>query len=146
MAHFAQLNENNLVLAVTKLDDDLIIDANGNEIEELGIQHILNTFPEAEKYEWKQCSYNSNFRNKYPGLGWKYYPEYDAFIEPPNPNTPSWFIDPIKLEWVAPIPKPEVTEQQDKDGYMYDWDEENQSWYLITYKDALGLNEPPTPQ
>jgi len=71
--------------------------------------------------EWRQTSYNGNFRNRYAGIGMTYSPEHDAFIFP-QPY-PSWLLDlNDPHDWVAPIPMP--TEK----GYWYEWDEGEQTW------------------
>jgi len=127
MAHFARIDENSVVLDVTHLDNSILIDENGNESEDLGVQYLLNNYPEGEKYIWKQCSYNNNFRHMYPGIGSIYDANADVFVNPPDPFRPSWVMD-ENYNWVAPIPKPEVTEQEGKDGYIYEWDEESLSW------------------
>ncbi len=67
MAHFAELDENNIVLQVTVVNNSDILDENGNESEEIGIQFNKNLLGQDTK--WVQTSYNSNFRYKYAGIG-----------------------------------------------------------------------------
>jgi len=62
MAHFAELDENNIVLQVTVVNNSDILDENGNESEEIGIQFNKNLLGQDTK--WVQTSYNSNFRYK----------------------------------------------------------------------------------
>jgi hypothetical protein len=130
MAHFAQLDENNVVIWVTPVDNSIITDENGVEQEALGVQHLLNTIPDAENYTWKQTSYNNNFRNRYAGIGFIYDETLDAFIAPKPFN--SWTLNETNLEWEAPTPYPD-------DGEYYEWGEETLSWLgtsiLSTYPD-----------
>lgn len=119
MAHFAKLDQNNIVIWVTPVDNSCMLDENGIEREELGIQHLYNTIPDAEQYKWKQTSYNNNFRVRYAGLGYTYDESLDAFIPPKLYD--SWILDSTSLSWKPPIPRP-------SDGNQYDWNEETQSW------------------
>jgi len=122
MAHYAQLDENNVVIWVTPVDNSLIMDENGVEQEELGIQHILNTIPGAENYTWKQTSYHSNFRHQYAGIGDFYNEDLDAFMG--KKPYDSWILNETTVQWEPPIPYPE-------DGADYVWDEETLSWQLF---------------
>jgi hypothetical protein len=122
MSHFAQLDENNVVIFVTPIDNDIITDENGVEQEQLGIQHILNTIPGAENYTWKQTSYNNNFRGNYAGVGYTYDEILDAFILP-KPFE-SWTLNEATAQWESPVPYPE-------DEKLYGWNEETLSWQLI---------------
>lgn len=127
MAHYAELNENNEVIFVAYLDNELITDKNGNEIEQLGIDH-LHTHNGSDR-KWVRTSYGGNFRNKYAGLGDIYREDLDMFISP-SPY-PSWTLDESNGQWNPPSPKPQLTEQEKIDGYDYKWNEENLSWDLV---------------
>ena len=86
MAHFARLDENNTVLEVVVIDNNDIIDENGNESEEKGIaicQTILG-----QNTIWKQTSYNKNFRDTFASIGMIYDPEKDIFIDTNLPEIP----------------------------------------------------------
>ena len=65
MAHFAQIDSNSLVLRVIVVNNSDILDANGNESEEIGKQFCSNLLGG----NWVQTSYNNNFRGKYAGIG-----------------------------------------------------------------------------
>ena len=82
MAHFAQLDENNLVTDVIVINNSDIGDLPFPESEPVGIAYI-NTFLPGKT--WKQTSYNGNFRGMYAGIGCTYSAEQDAFIPPPPP-------------------------------------------------------------
>jgi len=117
MAHFAQLNNNDVVQIVVVSNDDML-DADGNEIEALGIvvcEQVTGSGP------WVQTSYHGNFRRRYAAIGMTYSTEHDAFILP-QPY-PSWTLDLTdSSDWVAPVPRP-----TDKE-FWYEWDEANLTW------------------
>lgn len=115
MAHFAQLNENNIVIQVIVVSNSDILDSDGNESEAKGIafcQSILG-----EETRWVQTSYNGNFRVRYAAVDGEYDEERDAFINP-RPF-PSWSLDQVDLEWKPPVPA---------GPGQYIWDEQNQTW------------------
>lgn len=74
MAHFARI-EGNKVVEVIVVNNDILLDKKGNEVEQLGIEFCQNTFGG----EWIQTSYNGNFRGLYAGLGMIYDPISDEF-------------------------------------------------------------------
>ena len=118
MAHFAKLDENNVVLEVHCVHNNELLDENGIEQEQKGIDFLINW---SNGYlTWKQTSYNGSFRKNYAGIGYTYDPQHDAFI-PPKPF-PSWLLN-ADAQWEAPIAMP-------TDGQMYTWDEENSNWIL----------------
>lgn len=119
MAHFARLDENNFVTEVLVIGNQDILDKNGQESEEVGIQFCKNLF--GQNTNWVQTSYNKNFRKRFASFGRKYIPETDIFadVQP----YPSWTYNITTDEWEPPIPKP-----QDSDNYTWEWNEINQSW------------------
>lgn len=76
MAHFARL-ENNIVREVIVINNDMLLDDQGNEKEELGIEFCK--FLYGSDTEWKQTSYNGTFRGRFAGSGEIYDPELDVF-------------------------------------------------------------------
>lgn len=80
MAHFAELDPNNVVLRVLVVSNDDITDANGQEQEALGISFLQNLF--GTDTRWVQTSYNANFRSCYAGIGMTYNAEEDIFVPP----------------------------------------------------------------
>jgi len=120
MAHFAKLDENNIVIEVHGLNNNELIDDNGIEQESKGIDFLVNWSGGYTK--WKQTSYNANFRKNYAGIGYFYDETKDAFI-PPQPY-PSWLLNENSYQWEAPIAIP-------TDDERYVWDEANTSW--VTY-------------
>lgn len=127
MAHFAQLDENNIVINVVVISND---DCNGGIFpysEESGISFCKSIFGEDKNF--LQTSYNSNFRNKFAGVGMIYSIEYDAFLYEKPFN--SWILN-DNLEWSAPIPYPE----ESINGY-YTWNEEIENWEFNEINDEI---------
>lgn len=137
MAHFAQLDSNNIVTQVIVVDNDDCLDENGNESESVGVDFCKRLL--GENTIWKQTSYNNNFRNKYAWIGDIYNEEHDAFISPKKFN--SWILDTETLNWKAPIDKPELIEGQ----LDYLWNEKNYNsgiepfWVSLTEEN---INDP----
>ena len=119
MAHFAQIDENNVVMQVIVVNNNELMD-NGVESEAKGIEFCQSLFPGTT---WKQTSYNANVRKNYAGIGFTYDAGRDAFI-PPQPF-PSWVLDEASCRWTTPVPYPQ-------DGKNYAWDEAQQQWTEVT--------------
>jgi hypothetical protein len=115
MAHFAEVDDNKIVLRVIVVDNSDILDSNGNESEEIGKEFCANLLGG----NWIQTSYNKSFRKNFAGTGMLYKQDIDAFIAP-KPYE-SWTLNSNSGQWEAPFPKPE-------DGKRYDWHEEDQEW------------------
>ena len=128
MAHFAKLDENNIVLQVVVVND--FYEADG----ENWCKELFGTD------SWKQTSYNTRggvhyaensnspdggtaLRKNYAGIGYSYNPTLDAFIPPQS--FPSWILDETTCLWESPVPKPD-------DGNLYDWNESTQSWDAVS--------------
>ena len=118
MAHFAQLDENNIVIQVIVVANDELLD-NGVESEVKGIAFCQSLFGG----NWKQTSYNRNIRKNYAGIGYTYDAGRDAFI-PPKPFE-SWVLNEDTCRWDAPTPYP-------TDDKLYRWDEPTLSWVEVT--------------
>jgi hypothetical protein len=112
MAHYAFLDENNIVTEViTGIDETELI-------EGLDTETWYGNF---RNQVCKRTSYNGNYRKNYAGIGYVYDSERDAFI-PPKPFD-SWLLDESTCLWDAPIPYP-------TDGFTYFWNELESSWDL----------------
>jgi hypothetical protein len=118
MAHFAQLNEENLVTQVIVVANPDTADQDGVENEAIGIEFCTNLLGG----KWVQTSYNANIRKNYAGVGYKYDATLDAFI-PPQPFA-SWTLNNETAQWEAPTPYP-------TDDKRYTWDEETASWVEV---------------
>ena len=131
MAHFAELNADNIVIKVAVVDNDKIKDSNGNESEALGIAFCKNHRNSTNT--WVQTSYNTRggvhslggtpLRKNYAGKGYKYYPEHDLFA-PPSPY-PSWVLNTSTGLWDAPTTAPTLTDEQKAANKIYVWNETN---------------------
>jgi len=119
MAHFAEIDSNNVVLRVIVVGNADTSTADGVEKESIGRAFCERLFGG----NWVQTSYNGNFRKNYAGIGFTYDATRDAFI-PPKPTDGSWILDQDTLLWGRPIPMP-------KDGKTYNWDEPTQSWVEV---------------
>lgn len=117
MAHFAKLDENNIVLEVNVVSNDVL---DSSREEESGIEFLTEW--SGGYINWKQTSYNGNIRKNYAGIGYTYDEARDAFI-PPKPFD-SWILNEETCLWEAPSPMP-------NDGKIYDWDESTQSWVEV---------------
>ena len=129
MAHFAQLDENNVVTQVIVVSNNELLDAGGQEREEMGIGFCQRLFGG----NWKQTSYNHNFRKRYAGIGYTYNAELDAFV-PPKPHA-SWVLNTEEAIWEAPVAMPSDAGQGDPPK-AYTWDEETTSWKEVETQPA----------
>jgi len=118
MAHFAQLDENNIVIQVIVVHNNDLIDENGQESETKGIDFCHNLLGG----NWIQTSYNGTIRKNYAGIGYTYDASRDAFIEPKQFS--SWILNEDLCQWQPPIPVP-------NDGKKYEWNEQTISWIEI---------------
>lgn len=109
MSHFAEIDENNIVLRV------LVV---SNEQEDRGQEYLSEDLGLGGK--WVQTSYNSNIRGTYAMIGGIYHEALDIFL-PPKPY-PSWHINETLGIWEAPVPRPEIPNK------VFGWNEENQEW------------------
>jgi hypothetical protein len=116
MAHFAKLDENNIVLEVNVVNND-VLDMNNEEAS--GIEFLTQW--SGGYSNWKQASYNGNIRKQYPGTGYTYDSVNNVFISP-QPYS-SWTLD-ENFDWQAPTPYPEGEEN-------YIWNESTLSWDLV---------------
>jgi len=78
MAHFLELDKNNIVIRGIVVHNDELLDENGNESEQKGIDFCIAHYGG----RWIQTSYNANFRGVYAGLGFIYNADLDIFIAP----------------------------------------------------------------
>ncbi len=115
MAHFAQLDSNNVVTQVIVVGNKDTADANGVEKEHIGAAFCERLFGGT----WKQTSYNGTVRKNYAGVGYTYNVSLDAFV-PPKPYA-SWVLNNDTAQWDAPTPMP-------TDDKKYSWDEATTSW------------------
>ena len=113
MAHFAKLDENNIVLEVNVVNNDVLTE----DEETSGIAFLTEW--SGEYSNWKQTSYNATFRKNYAGIGYTYDSSRDAFI-PPKPYN-SWTLNEETCHWQAPVAYP-------NDEGIYTWNESTLSW------------------
>ena len=104
MAHFAQLDNNNIVTQVIVVHNNELLD-NGVESESKGIAFCQSLFGG----NWKRTSYNGNIRYNYAGIGYTYDLVRDAFIAPKNNCHPEEVLDEVTCRWVCTNQEHEVT-------------------------------------
>jgi len=119
MAHFAKLDENNIVTEVLVVNNEVLFKSDGTESEYKGKVFLNGLFGNAT---WVQTSYTGSIRKQYAGIGYTYDETNDVFIVP-QPFA-SWTLD-ENFDWQPPTPYP-------TDGQAYNWNEETQTWDLIT--------------
>ena len=115
MAHFAEIDQNNVVLRVIVVENKDTSTPDGTEVESIGVAFCQRLFGG----NWVKTSYNGNIRKNYAGIGFTYDSGRDAFIAPKPFN--SWVLNENNCQWVAPVAMPE-------DGESYRWNEETGSW------------------
>ena len=145
MAHFAQLDSNNVVTQVIVVSNDDTSDSNGTESESIGVafcQKLLGA-----ETNWKQTSYNANMRGNYAGIGMTYMSNVatlgvgstDIFIT--QQPYASWTLSASVAEWIPPSTPgdaPALTDAEEAAGKYYVWNESNYqsdpatAWVLTT--------------
>ena len=143
MAHFAKISETNEVLQVLKLNNSDVLNTDGVEDETVG-QQYLEQHSNWPAQMWIKTSYNTAnnthskggtaLRGNYAGIGYIWDEENQIFWSK-KPYT-SWIKNTSEARWQSPIgDEPALTAEQTADvdnKYHYDWNEDNQSWDLIT--------------
>lgn len=112
MAHFAQLDENNVVINVIVVANEDTSDANGVEKESIGIAFLERHFGG----NWKKTSYNGKIRGKFAALGDEYNAQIDKFVSPKIFQ--SWVLNLAQGAYVPPVDQPAPEE-----NYIWTWDE-----------------------
>jgi hypothetical protein len=113
MAHFAEIDENNLVIRVLVTDNE-----SQNEGYDWLVENLGGT--------WIQTSYNGKIRKNFAGIGFIFDSDRDAFL-PPKPFN-SWLLNELTCLWEAPVDYP-------TDGFTYIWNEDNLDWELADYSE-----------
>ena len=118
MAHFAELNADNIVQRIVVVAN-AVLDKDGVETESQGVTHLQSLY--GADTQWKQCSYNGNQRFRFPSVGMFYDASKDGFYTPkPHDN---WVWDDTSKCYVPPVAYP-------TDGNAYHWDQEGNQWTL----------------
>jgi hypothetical protein len=113
MAHYAFLDENNIVTEViVGIDETELIEGKDPE----------TWYGDFRGQSCKRTSYNGKIRKNYAGIGWTYDALRDAFVSPKPYD--SWTLDEATCRWQAPIPYP-------TDGFTHSWNELELAWDLI---------------
>ena len=148
MAHFAKINSSNTVIEVIKVMNGVLLDDEGNEVEQKGIDFCKSLY--GQNTRWVQCSWNTDkgvhytqetdetgslipsadqskaLRKNFPDPGCTYDPERDAFLF--VKVFPSWVLNETTCDWDYPVAKPSYNWDTERP----DWDEENQTWNVVS--------------
>jgi hypothetical protein len=116
MASFAKIGLNNKVIEVLSVHNNELLDSNGVEQENIGVDFLTKLTGWAI---WKQTSYNGNIRKNHAGIGYTYDEDRDAFI--PKKPYASWILNEETCQWEAPSAMPD-------DGERYTWNESTTTW------------------
>lgn len=146
MAHFAEINDSNVVTRVIVVGNKDTADAQGNEKEYIGAAFCERLFGGT----WKQTSYNSNFRKRYAGIGYEFWANLNtsaaisgAFVPPlANSEWTSWTMNTESCSFESPLGEaPSLTEDQMNAGNSYVWlehvyaadtdDPKTKGWVLV---------------
>jgi len=133
MAHFAELDSNNIVTRVVVVGNDVTTAAGPlgeNDMHIDGETWCVNFFKGGT---WKQTSYNHNFRKQYCGKGYTFDSAKNKFISP-QPFT-SWALD-GNDDWQAPVTYP-TDIGTEEDPKRISWDEDNQKWTATDNSDPV---------
>jgi hypothetical protein len=125
MAHYAELDSNNVVKQVIVVSNADTSTAQGEEKESIGIAFCERLLGGT----WVKTSYNATIRKNYAGIKYTYDKDRDAFI-PPKPYA-SWVLNETTCLWNSPVAMPSDSGQGDPPK-MYTWNEETKAWDLIT--------------
>lgn len=122
MAHFARLDSNNKVTRVHVVDNNWVLDGEGNESESVGVQYLQNLYNTTDTFV--QCSVNGTIRSLFPRKGDTYNSTDNRFEKPRPENSESWVRNSTTGEWEPPVPMPPVTDANE----VWRWNEETISW------------------
>jgi hypothetical protein len=145
MAHFAEIDKNNIVLRVVVIDSNDVL-SNGGDYSVQAEYKVASIVPlSANGVRWVQTSYNTRAnqhfdsttnqlsadqtkakRKNYAGIGYTYNATIDGFTSPQPYG--SWILDTDKGVYNAPVAYPTVTTYGDNAPYMIIWDEANKQW------------------
>ena len=121
MAHFAEINENNIVTQVIVINNKVLLESDNIESEIKGVDFCESLYGHRN---WVQTSYNRNIRYNFAGIGHTFDEVNNAFYAP-QPFA-SWSLNENYI-WEAPVPYPEDASFEK----IYAWNEENQEWKVV---------------
>jgi hypothetical protein len=116
MAYFAEIDINNKVIGVLVVDNKNLEDANGVEVEQIGIDYLEGL---TGRTNWVQTDIDGSIRKNYASVGSTFDADLDGFVT--TQPYASWVLDTITCRWIPPTAKP-------VDGKDYKWDEVVPGW------------------
>lgn len=118
LRYFAEIDDNDVVVALLCVEESKCQDENGNFNEKLGVDHLCEVYKNGTFVETRV---DGVFRRRKAEINGSYLRDNDIFIS--EQPYPSWLLDLDNAkDWVAPVERPF------KVGYWYEWDEENLAW------------------
>lgn len=111
MAHFAQLDENDIVLRVIVVNNDVVNNLEFPDSEPIGIEFCRSLY--GKNTTWRQTSYNNKFRKRFATIGSFYIDHADVFVRP-KPLMFDYFVLDSNYEWVPPVPMPD-------ENWVFSW-------------------------
>ena len=139
MAHFAEVkSSDNTVLRVVVISND-DVNANGGDYSsdaEVFVKNLLGNTSISGGTYWKQCSYNENHRDRFPGIDSTWDADNDRF-SPPCPY-PNWVFDSDNNKWKAPFECVISAEDAAEDGKYHrpEWNTSRNTWVCLNLADA----------
>ena len=133
MAHFTELDSNNIVIRTIVVNDAYILDSDGRESDSVGAAWCRNHFGQVDSAVWIQTSFNGNIRKQYAEPGFKYDAVADEFVRPQP--FPSWTLD-SNNDWQPPHPDPSSNTR------LFHWseqtynDDNSTGWLEITHEEG----------
>tara|TARA_R110002020_G_scaffold277175_1_gene492407 strand:+ start:998 stop:1570 length:573 start_codon:yes stop_codon:yes gene_type:complete len=127
MAHFARLDDSNIVVEVNVIADADCLDENGDESEAVGIAFCKSLW--GSDTTWIQTSFNDRIRGQFGNLGYKYDATHDIFYCPDKPIDDdgdvcnSYTLNTSTGVWECPLSDPDQWTPSNKTGKNYRWDE-----------------------
>lgn len=122
MAHFAELDSNNVVIDIYVVNNDVFSSDTLSISEAEGVAFLQGLLGSEKTF--KQTSYNGSFRSQFATIGGSYDANNDVFITA-SPY-PSWVLNTTTWIWEAPVPVPVSDDEGCTCHYM--WDEDTVSW------------------
>jgi hypothetical protein len=122
MAYFAELDQDNVVLRVIKINNSVCgePDLSFPDTESVGRAFIKDVL----KLDgtWMQTSFNASFRKNYAGIGCVWRPDLDGFVS--SQPFDGWVLNEESCRWEPPVQYP-------NDGKHYTWNQESLNWVLV---------------
>ena len=126
MAHYAKINDDNVVERVEVLDDFYEWSDTGELDENRAVATLKKFF--GDNTTWKKTSYNNNIRGKFAGVGDVYDPSLDKFVASKPAGMESWVLNTETLQWEPPTRRPPAGGSRGDGDRTWEWNETTKTW------------------